>query len=105
MDNSHLSHNDNNNSSAEMKEFNIRSKITSSLNRLKFLKECIAEQVLPKSAPAALKNSERPFSDAARAYLEEACNEIKDNIYVLNEERMGLTTTSTEPRSETETTQ
>ena len=80
MDYTHLSHGDDSNSNAEMKEFNIRRKITSSLNRLKFLKEYLAEQVLPKSAPAALKNSEKLFSETARAYLEEACSEIKDNI-------------------------
>ena len=34
-----------------MLEFNVRKKVSSRINRLKFLKECIAEQVLPASVP------------------------------------------------------
>ena len=73
----------------ELKEFNVRKKISSCFNRLKFLKDCLVEQVLLKSAPIALKNSAKPFSEAARTYLEEACTEIKENIYVLKDERTG----------------
>ena len=86
----HSSQDDNSDSNAEIKEYNIRRKINSSFNRLKFLKECLAEQVLPKSAPAALKNNEKPFTDTDRAYLEEAIRVLRDNIYVLNDERKGI---------------
>lgn len=72
-----------------MQEFNTRKKITSSFNRLKFLKDCILEQVLPSSAPAQLKNKDHPFTPAARAYLEEACGDLKERIYVLQDERKG----------------
>ena len=82
--------NDNTRNSQEMCEFNVRKKISSCFNRLKFLKDCLAEQILPNSAPSAMKNSSKPFSDAARAYLEEACAEIKDNIYVLKDQRRGV---------------
>lgn len=72
-----------------MKEFNIRKKISSNLNRYKFLKECIAEKVLPKSAPAELQKSNKPFSEAARAYLEDACSELRDKLYELREDLVG----------------
>ena len=87
MDELHLSYGGDNNSGQEMREFNIRKKLTSSLNRLRFLKECLAEQVLPRSAPSILKDNVKPFSSAARAYLEDACSDLKDNIYILNDER------------------
>ena len=89
-----LSYNGDDNSNVEMREFNIRKKLTSSLNRLHFLKNCLLEQVLPRSAPATLKNNVKPFSDSARAYLEDACNELKDNIYVYNDERKGTKLTT-----------
>jgi len=72
-----------------MQEFNIRKKITSHFNRFKFLQDCLAEQVLPKSAPVALKNSYKPFSETANAYLKDACNDLKDSIHVLSDERKG----------------
>ena len=93
MDAKHLSNDGNSNSYLEMKEFNVRKKIASSFNRLKFLKDCLAEQVLPKSAPAAIKNGPRPFSNTARTYLEEACAEIKEYIYVIKDQRKGLNLT------------
>ena len=89
MDALHLSNDSNSNSQNELKEFNVRKKISSSFNRLKFLKDCLAEHVLPKSAPAALNNSAKPFSEAARAYIEEACAEIREDIYVLKDQRTG----------------
>ena len=77
-----------------MREFNIRKKLTSNLNRLKFLQDCLDEQVLPKSAPSTLKNNVKPFSDTARAYLEDACSELKNKIYILNDERKGIRLTT-----------
>ena len=60
----------------EMQEYVTKRKLSSSFNRLKFLNDCILEQVLPKSAPQQLKNKDHPFSTSARSYLEEACAEI-----------------------------
>ena len=37
-----------------------------------------------------MKNNIKPFSDTARKYLEEACSEIKDYIYVMKDERKGI---------------
>ena len=71
---------------AEKQEYYTKRKLTSCFNRLKFLNDCIAEQVLPKSAPQQLKNKDHPFSASARSYLEEACTEIKNKIYVLRDE-------------------
>ena len=82
--------NDNTRNSQEMCEFNVRKKMSSCFNRLKFLKDCLAEQVFAYSAPTAMKNGSKPFSDTARVYLEEACSEIKDNIYVLKDQRRGI---------------
>ena len=72
-----------------MKEFNIRKKIASKLNRYKFLKDCLAEMVLPRSAPAQLHNAKKPFSASARAYLEDACSDLNDKIYELKDELVG----------------
>ena len=77
-----------------MQEFNIRKKLTSNLNRLRFLKDCLDEQVLPRSAPSVLKDNVKPFSDSARAYLEDACSKLKDDIYILNDERKGVKLTN-----------
>ena len=54
------------------------------MNRLKF---CIAEQVLPASAPAQLKQGSRAFTTAAKSYLEEACTDMKYKLNILLEER------------------
>ena len=89
MDGQYLSNDGNSSSHQEMKEFNVRKKISSSFNRLKFLKDCLAEQVLPKSAPAIMKNASKPFTDTARTYLEEACAEIKDYVNTIKEQRTG----------------
>ena len=64
-------------SNTEMNEYHTKKKLASSFNRLKFLKNCILEQVLPKSAPQQLKSKDHPFSASARCYLEEACHELK----------------------------
>ena len=50
----------------------------------------MAEQVLQKSAPAAMKNGPRPLSNTARTYLEEACAEVKEYIYVIKDQRKRL---------------
>ena len=45
----------------DMKEYNTKRKIASSLNRYKFLSDCLLEQVLPKSAPNYLKSRNHPL--------------------------------------------
>ena len=73
-----------------MQEFNVRKKISSRINRLKFLRDCIAEHVLPASAPVQLKQSNEPFSKAAKAYMEECCQDLKDSLNVLLGDREGI---------------
>ena len=82
-----LSNGDGDGPTKVMAEFNLRKKIASRMNRLKFLKDCIAEQVLPASAPAQLKQGSTAFTTAAKAYLEEACRELKYKLNVLLHER------------------
>ena len=72
-----------------MLEFNVRKKISSRLNRLKFLRECIAEQVLPASVPNQLKQGNKPFTKAAKAYMEQMHQELRDDLNVLLGERKG----------------
>ena len=82
-------------SSTEMKEYYTKKKIASIFNRLKFLTECLFEQVLPKSAPSHLRSKSHPFSASARCYLEEACADLKDHIHVLRDDLNGVTFSST----------
>ena len=57
-------------------EFNRRKKLASCYSRYKFLKDCIAEQVIPRSSPVHLKEGNHPFKRSARTYLEDACNDL-----------------------------
>ncbi|XP_076035385.1 uncharacterized protein LOC143021660 [Oratosquilla oratoria] len=50
--------------------------------RDKFLKDCLEEQVLPRSAPKHLHHPHKPFSNTAREYLKEARETLR------NEENM-----------------
>ena len=79
-------------SNTEMKEYHTKKKLASSFNRLKFLRECLLEQVLPRSAPQYLKNKSRthPFGASARCYLEEACSDLQNKIYELRDEVNGV---------------
>lgn len=72
-----------------IKEYHTKKKLASCFNRLKFLRECISEQVLPKSAPNHLIGKNHPFTATARSYLEEACNDLKERIYMLRDELTG----------------
>ena len=74
----------------EDQEFLIRKKISSSCNRLAFLKHCISEQVLPRSAPPHLRSTDVPFTNSARAYLEEACQALREDIVVKRDQSMGI---------------
>ena len=44
---------------------------------------CLAEKVLPRSAPVHLRSSETPFSESARIYLEEACENLTHRYHEL----------------------
>ena len=85
-----LSVNSSSNLSPQNREFNARKKLASICNRLYFLKQCIAEQVLPKSAPRYLRDNDVPFTKSARIYLEDACKKLKDEIVILQDEREGV---------------
>ena len=73
----------------ELQEFSLRKKLASNFNRLRFLQECLAEQVLPKSAPSTLRSDLHPFTESARAYLNESCAKLRNTLYELKEMRNG----------------
>ncbi|XP_076044806.1 uncharacterized protein LOC143027405 [Oratosquilla oratoria] len=70
----------------EVKEFFHRKKISKCVTQLKFLRRCIEEQVLPKSAPKQLRSELVPFSESARMYLEEACEVLSYKIIEFKEQ-------------------
>ena len=90
MNGQQLSMNGDSNLNIEEKEFNIRKKISSSCNRLIFLKNCIAEKVLARSTPKHLRNKDVPFPDSAKAYLEEACQTLREEIVLRREQCAGI---------------
>lgn len=90
MNNQHLSNGNTNNSANTTIEFNVRRKIASACNRLIFLKKCINEKVLPNSAPPHLRNDDMPFTKAARAYLEEACSNLRNQLTLKREDLKGV---------------
>ena len=55
-----------------------------------FLKKCISEKVIPISAPPHLRHDILPFSDSARAYLEEGCAKLRDDITLKRELLQGF---------------
>ncbi|XP_076039155.1 uncharacterized protein LOC143024255 [Oratosquilla oratoria] len=59
-------------------EFTLRRKLTSIQNRDRFLKDCLEEQVLPRSAPKHLHHPHKPFSNTAREYLKEARETLRN---------------------------
>ena len=90
MNRNNLSADSSNDLSEQIHEFNVRKKLASICNRIGFLKQCIAEQVLPKSAPRHLHDNNIPFTNAARMYLLEACQNLKDELVLLQEKRKGI---------------
>ncbi|XP_076037629.1 uncharacterized protein LOC143023045 [Oratosquilla oratoria] len=71
-------------------EYSARRKIARCINRRRFLLECIEEHVLPRSTPKQLTNSEKPFSESARAYLEDSCEVLSNKISELLSEIKGI---------------
>ena len=66
-------------------EYYRRQKILKTTNRIHFLKECLEEQVLPKSAPKQLRSDEHPFSASARSYIEEGIQNLQNRLIVLKD--------------------
>ena len=66
-------------------EYYRRQKILKTTNQLHFLKECLEEQVLPKSAPNQLRSDEHPFTASARCYVEEGINNLQNRLTVLKD--------------------
>ena len=66
-------------------EYYRRQKILKTTNRIHFLKECLEEQVLPKSAPKQLRSDEHPFSASARSYVEEGIQNLQNRLIVLKD--------------------
>ena len=52
-------------------------------NQVIFLRKCIEEQVLPRSAPRQLQSEEHPLTNAARAYSENAVNTLSYKATIL----------------------
>ena len=71
-------------------EFDTRLKMHSLNNRLEFLKSCIKEQVLPKSAPKQLRLGNHPFPQSAQLFLEEACGNLKHKIQDMKARLQGI---------------
>ena len=94
MNSNNLSVNSSSNLSDQIIEFNLRRKLASICNRIGFLKQCIDEQVLPKSAPRHLYNDNVPFTKSARLYLEEACEKLRDEIVMIQDKRKGTPITA-----------
>ena len=65
------------------REFYLRDKYLRTTNRIHFLEDCLEEQVLPRSAPKALFSNDHPFTDTARAYLEDGIKSLKNSAIIL----------------------
>ena len=74
--NNHLSGGGNGELGPQEREFDRRRKVTSCINRRRFLRSCLEEQVLPRSAPKQLSDNINPFTESARKYLQEACENL-----------------------------
>ncbi|XP_045107741.1 uncharacterized protein LOC123502642 [Portunus trituberculatus] len=70
---------------SEKQEYYRQRRLSSYILRRGFIRDCLEEQVLPKSAPKQLTSKNVPFSDSARAYLREALNTLTDEINALRE--------------------
>ncbi|XP_076062448.1 uncharacterized protein LOC143037780 [Oratosquilla oratoria] len=61
-------------------EFRTQRKIDSCILRRRFLERCIEEKVIPKETPIQIKQKEVPFSDCAKFYLLEACEDLRNTV-------------------------
>ena len=65
------------------REYYLREKCFRIRNQVWFLKNCLEEQVLPRSAPRQLHSDEHPFTNAARAYLEDSVKTLCNKETIL----------------------
>ena len=49
---------------------------------IEFLKECLAEKVVPNSAPKHLKEGGRPFKASAETWIKECIRELTDKLEI-----------------------
>jgi len=78
------------NNDGEEREYITRRKLQSIRNRMSFLKECVKEQVLPRSAPPHLKGKSHPFPNSAKCYLEEGISECIEEMETLRSRLPGV---------------
>ena len=69
-----------------MQEYYRRRQISSCELRRRFLRDCQEEQVLPSCGPKHLLTGGKVFSESARIYLDEACEELSNRIEELKNE-------------------
>ena len=78
-----MSNNVSNETYETRREYYLREKCFRIQNQITFLKNCIEEQVLPRSAPRQIHSQAHPFTNAARAYLEDGVNTLHNKATVL----------------------
>ena len=57
-------------------------KLNSKRRRIDFLNECLAEKVVPNSAPKLLKEGGRPFKASAEAWIKESIRKLTDELEI-----------------------
>ena len=57
-------------------------KLNSKRRRIDFLNECLAEKVVPNSAPKHLKEGGRPFKASAEAWIKESIRKLTDELEI-----------------------
>ena len=70
---------------------NTMGKLYSKKRRIHFLKQCLAEQVVPQSAPKQLKDGNLPFKSSAKAWINESIKDITDKLEIDLQEKKTLT--------------
>lgn len=68
MEETHLHGGSNTDEGSEVRELNMKNKILNNINQLKFQKECLEEQGLPRWATTQLRRDSKPFTGAERVY-------------------------------------
>ena len=66
-------------------EFDRKRKLASHINRRNFIRSCLEEEVLPRSAPVQLYSDNHPFTASARKYLEEVYKNLSNEICKLSD--------------------
>ena len=66
-------------------------KIDSKNRRIHFLKDCLAEQVVPPSAPKHLKDGDLPFKTSASAWIQESIQDLTNELEIHKRDKASLT--------------